>query len=542
MLLALILAATSTNQFPFAKGVAVQGIQWDGGNVQAYGVICGTNVSCSGADFGWVTISATLDGGASGGGAPTGAQYWTGAADGTLSAEKNLGALSTGLVINTSGVPSAYAGTSCTNQFPRSLNASGSATCASVSLTADVTGTLAQGSGGTGAGALTCSSGQALTSNGSAYSCTATLTASDVACAGTCVADGEIAGVSGSKVSGAVATATALAADPADCSAGQYATAIATSGALSCAQPAFSQLSGAATDSQVPDNITITLAATATALAGDPADCSAGQYATTIAASGALTCAQVATSQLSGTVTNAQLANSYSGVGACGANTWASTLSANAAPTCTQPAFSSLSGAATDSQIPDNITISLAATAAALAADPADCSAGQYATTIAASGALTCAQPSFSQLSGAAIDSQVPDNITITLAATATALAADPADCSAGNYATAINASGTLTCAKPINFVETEVDFGTGDTNASIVVTGLTWVTVSSNITCAVSAAAPSAGRSEGEEDAVIEGLAVSWHTRVAGTGFTVIAAPREGVAAGKFKIHCQGS
>lgn len=69
---------------------------------------------------------------AAGGAAPTNAQYWTGAADATLSAEKNLGAVSTGLVINTAGVPSAYTGTSCTNQFPRSLDASGAATCASV--------------------------------------------------------------------------------------------------------------------------------------------------------------------------------------------------------------------------------------------------------------------------------------------------------------------------------------------------------------------------------------------------------------------------
>ena len=67
-----------------------------------------------------------------GSGAPTGAQYWTGAADAGLSAEHNLGALSTGLVINTAGTPSTYAGTSCTNQFPRSLSASGAATCASV--------------------------------------------------------------------------------------------------------------------------------------------------------------------------------------------------------------------------------------------------------------------------------------------------------------------------------------------------------------------------------------------------------------------------
>lgn len=64
-----------------------------------------------------------------GGGAPTTAQYWTGAADGTLSAEKNLGALSTGLVLNTSGVPSQYAGTSCTNQVLTALDASGAGTC-----------------------------------------------------------------------------------------------------------------------------------------------------------------------------------------------------------------------------------------------------------------------------------------------------------------------------------------------------------------------------------------------------------------------------
>lgn len=80
---------------------------------------------------GWIDMIAA-------GGAPIGAQYWTGAADGTLSAEKNLGALSTGLVINTSGVPSAYGGASCTNQFPRSLSASGAATCASVANT-DIT-------------------------------------------------------------------------------------------------------------------------------------------------------------------------------------------------------------------------------------------------------------------------------------------------------------------------------------------------------------------------------------------------------------------
>lgn len=73
---------------------------------------------------------------------PSNAQYWTGAADATLTAEKNLGALTTALVVNTGGVPSAYAGTTCTNQFVRVLSVLGVATCNTVSLTADVSGTL----------------------------------------------------------------------------------------------------------------------------------------------------------------------------------------------------------------------------------------------------------------------------------------------------------------------------------------------------------------------------------------------------------------
>ena len=47
--------------------------------------------------------------------------------------------------------------------------------------------------------------------------------------------------------------------------------------------------------------------------------------------------------------------------------------------------------------------INVIATATALAANPADCSANQYATTIAANGDLTCSQVSYSQLSGSPI-------------------------------------------------------------------------------------------------------------------------------------------
>ena len=72
-----------------------------------------------------------------GGGAPTTAPYWVAAPNAGLSAEVDLSALSTGLIINTGGTPSSYTGASCTNQFPRSLSATGAATCASVDLAND---------------------------------------------------------------------------------------------------------------------------------------------------------------------------------------------------------------------------------------------------------------------------------------------------------------------------------------------------------------------------------------------------------------------
>lgn len=57
-------------------------------------------------------------------------------------------------------------------------------------------------------------------------------------------------------------------------------------------------------------------AATASALAANPTDCSAGQYATTIAANGNLTCAQVGYSQVSGTPTLGTSAQYNVGTGA----------------------------------------------------------------------------------------------------------------------------------------------------------------------------------------------------------------------------------
>jgi hypothetical protein len=68
--------------------------------------------------------------------------------------------------------------------------------------------------------------------------------------------------------------------------------------------------------------------------------------------------------------------------------------------------FADIAGAVSDAQVPNNITIDLAAEASALAADPADCSGNDFARGINASGTAQCAQPAFSNLSGTIAGSQ----------------------------------------------------------------------------------------------------------------------------------------
>lgn len=170
-LLALILAQPmNLNQQP----IMVKDEGTPQGSVRAITVNCvGAGVTCTQSGSTW---TVTVAGG--GGGAPTSATYITQTPDATLSAEQALSALATGIVVNTTatGVLTIYTGASCTNQFIRALSASGAATCASVNLSTDVTGTLPQANGGTGSGALTCAAGERLTSNGSAYSCSAVVT------------------------------------------------------------------------------------------------------------------------------------------------------------------------------------------------------------------------------------------------------------------------------------------------------------------------------------------------------------------------------
>jgi hypothetical protein len=146
-----LLLTSVTSIFILTASVAIASMTFDTDTITGSGEI---NLNPTGQPVtinGDLTITGSCTGCGSGG-APTDAAYWTSSANGGLSAEVNLGALSTGLLLNTAGTPSAYAGTSCTNQFVRSLNASGAATCASVAAETDISGVLPVANGGSRVG------------------------------------------------------------------------------------------------------------------------------------------------------------------------------------------------------------------------------------------------------------------------------------------------------------------------------------------------------------------------------------------------------
>ena len=296
-------------------------------------------------------------------------------------------------------------------------------------------------------------------------------------------------------LTGNASTASALAANPTDCSANQFANVIAANGNLTCA---------ALTDADIPNNITIdlaTLATSATALAANPTDCAANQFANAIAASGNLTCAALTDADVPDTLTIGASSTVADGALSVNVTKLGSTIdlataevAGNLKATNLQTAGADLGAANvnidlsnTNASFVTNLTVDgtitaatfsgalsgNATTATALAADPTDCAANQFATTIAASGNLTCAALKANNLPSAAADLGAAD-VTINLgntngtfntnittdgtvtattfigaltgnASTASALAANPTDCSANQFANVIAANGNLT-------------------------------------------------------------------------------------------------
>lgn len=124
----------------------------------------------------------------------------------------------------------------------------------------------------------------------------------------------------------------------------------------------------------------------------------------------------------------------------------------------------------------------------------------------------------------------------------ATEFIVNPTDCSAGQYATAIAANGNLTCATPSsgsgNFVEQSIALSGGSGFFQQVVTGQAWVTASSKITCT---AFGSTADGLTVEAIGIAGLNVSVSDLSAGVGFTINVFSPYGLD-GTVRIFCSGA
>lgn len=92
-------------------------------------------------------------------------------------------------------------------------------------------------------------------------------------------------------------------------------------------------------------------ASTATALAANPTDCTSNQYATTIAANGNLTCATVNYNQLGGVLPNPS-SSTLGGVESLAAvsHNFLTSITTSGVPVAAQPAFTDISGTATNAQ------------------------------------------------------------------------------------------------------------------------------------------------------------------------------------------------
>lgn len=177
------------------------------------------------------------------------------------------------------------------------------------------------------------------------------------------------------STTGNAATATKLAVTPAACASGQYATAVAVSGNAMCSQVQYSQIGGTPAPYSLP-------AATATSLGGVIVGSGLSVSSGTVSANIGTTAGTIAAGNDARITGALQIVNNLSDV----ANV--STALQNLKLTGSSP--STISAPTTGN----------AATATKLAATPATCASGQYATGIAASGNAACAQVQYTQLSG----------------------------------------------------------------------------------------------------------------------------------------------
>ena len=271
----------------------------------------------------------------------------------------------------------------------------------------------------------------------------------------------------------------------------------------------------------------------------------------------------VASRTVTGTVNQITVTN-----GDCSANP---TLSIPANPTLLGTTTGTFSGPLTGN----------ASTASALAANGANCVGNNFALGVDASGVGECAQPAFSNLSGAATDAQIPDTITLTnLTQVGTRAISDTTGTLAigrgGTGQTTIttnqifvgtaldtlaaktlpscsnattskllfdNATQTFSCGVDqggagVNVVEVSLNLGTEmGLYYSTSITGQSWVTSSSVVTCSMFG---TTADGQTVETIAVAGLVPTVSDRVVGTGFNVNIMNPNG-ATGTVRAHCHG-
>ena len=204
-------------------------------------------------------------------------------------------------------------------------------------------------------------------------------------------------------LTGNASTATALASTPGQCSSGQYSTGIAANGNANCAQVAYGQLTGTPSIPPAASNDN-TLGGGSPSSTVPPTQAAVQGYVSAHSSSGMsnpmTTLGDMIYGGSGGTPT--RLAGNTTANDAVLTST--GTGSAAQAPTFKNaPALSmaNMTGL-TSGQIPNNAanTTGNAATATALASTPSQCSANKYATGVAANGNANCNQVAYSQISG----------------------------------------------------------------------------------------------------------------------------------------------